>query len=93
MPGEVRAARLLFEPSGFSLWLAGSALEYLVSLSPPMCTCPDFSFRLSRGRPSPCKHLRAVLRAAYWGTYEEVRLPDSELLTVIRKGGWQLPQR
>ncbi|MFP3401873.1 MAG: SWIM zinc finger family protein, partial [Nitrososphaeria archaeon] len=64
MPEAVRVARLAFEPSGYSLWLAGDELEYLVSLDPPMCTCPDFSFRLARGRPAPCKHLRAALRAA-----------------------------
>ncbi|MGC8613221.1 MAG: SWIM zinc finger family protein [Conexivisphaera sp.] len=79
----MRVARVTFIPSGLHLWASGSALEYLVSLDPPMCTCPDFSFRLARGTPSPCKHIRSVLASKYWGTYEEITLPDDQLIGVL----------
>ncbi len=82
--GRTRVARIRFQPSGFQLWASGSDLEYLVSLDPPMCTCPDFSFRLARGTPSPCKHIRAVLAASYWGTYEDVEVSDERLADLLK---------
>ncbi|MFP3283826.1 MAG: SWIM zinc finger family protein [Nitrososphaeria archaeon] len=89
MPEDVRIAKLIFDPSGYSVWAAGDELEYIVSLDPPMCTCPDFSFRLARGRPSPCKHIRAVLRAAYWGEYSVIHEGDGDLMAMLTG----IPQR
>ena len=83
MPENVRVAKVRFVPSGFYVWAAGDELEYLVSTDPPMCTCPDFSFHLARGSPSPCKHLRSVLASEYWGIYEEITLPDERLVEVL----------